>query len=423
MHRKKRIDQVKVTYRNHHWSLEETLRPWWRVTRWGILLDWCYPNMDYEHRLVKIARYTGVLLVSLLLFTMAVFHVFRLCAGVVTMTTLHSVVPHIVWCASFPIALVTHLCYVFNSKEYLTFFEDWSKFENQLALRNNHASVIPKLKKARLLTVVLSLTMKFGMISTLGYVVIFHYNTTYLLSYYQSLQDIFTLPVLSATHLICILIIFILKNLCETVPSLIFYHAGLEVRILQEEIQDLFLTFDPSSNCAKPYPLASNSSIFLAVKMRIRHISNSYENLRSLVARANSLFGLQIFLSYAMEFVVIGTLVYTNIYGFRENKIHKMLVYSIILIINLFDLVSCNLLTSKIFHASQHLRTVLASLLNRDWDSITKNERDILFALLDCLRSDPLAASPLGLFRVTPSILLNMTSLIMSYVIIMLQSK
>ena len=49
--------------------------------------------------------------------------------------------------------------------------------------------------------------------------------------------------------------------------------------------------------------------------------------------------------------------------------------------------------------------------------------RDIMLAFLNQVQQDELAACPLGLYKVTPSILLTILSLILSYVIVLIQTK
>jgi len=46
-----------------------------------------------------------------------------------------------------------------------------------------------------------------------------------------------------------------------------------------------------------------------------------------------------------------------------------------------------------------------------------------MLAFLNQVQQDELAACPLGLYKVTPSILLTILSLILSYVIVLIQTK
>lgn len=419
MYHKKRLSQIKVM-EPHFWSLKETLRPWWRITR-CILLDWCYPYSDYEHVFVRVARYVSIIFVCLLLFIMTGFQLYRLVHDALSMTTIHSGIPYLIWFASLPITISTHLYYLYYRQQYLSFFEDWSSFEKHIALRNSHQAIIPILKKTRIFTIGSKEILKIGMLVALTYFVFKCPDAPYLLSYYQSLRDVLTLPVLGLVYIVTIILLLVVKALNETVPTLVFYHAGLEVQILQEEVERLFTLLHPSTQRTNKLFNQINLSSHNLFAIQVRQIFSNYNHLRVLVDRANSLFGSLIFQGYGMEFLVICTMLYTVLYQFQTSP-ETVGVFFTVLLVNLYDLVFCTMLTSKVYRASENLRTVLATLLNRYWDSIARDERDILMVILGGLRTDPFAATPLGLYSVTPSILLTMASLVVTYVIIMLQS-
>lgn len=420
MRHNKRISNRIRMLRTHQWSLKETLRPWWRLTRWGILMDWCHPYSEHEHAFIQIVRRIAVFITSLLLFVMTIFEIVQFTLGVISMTTVHSVIPYVVWFTAFPTTLFLQLRYIIYSKEYLAFFADWNNFENQLALQNSHRDIKKLLTRTRTLTLVSTMT-KFGMVCALFYFILNYPESPFLLTYYKTLRNTLTFPVLVVIHLTCGFIMVISKVVGEVVPALIFYHAGVEVKILRDEIEHLFAIFDPSES--SPHAKKQTSSYLTSLfAVKVRQVLICYENIRKLVVRANSLFGALMFLSYAMEFIVICIMLYSFLYQLHSKP--EATGFSLFFTtIHLCDLVYCTTLTAKVYRASEHLRIVLSSLLNLHWDVIAKNERDILLVFLGCLRSDPLAAFPLGLFKITSSILLTMTSLTMSYVIIMLQSK
>lgn len=417
--------QSRVKAVGHHWCLKETLRPWWMLTRYGILLDWCIPFMDHEHALVKIVRYIGVITVGVFTFAMTGFQVFRLGIGISTSTSVHSVLPYLIWFASLPITIFTFLCYIVKRKQYLEFFKDWQKFEMKLVARNSHLCILGCLRRTRLPTIAMRIIVQLVMLAAIGFFIFSCPDVPFLLSYYTSLRDIFTLPVLGSIHIYSLAIIMVMKTLCEFVPSMIFYHVGLEVMVLQEEVENLFFILNPSVDSTNrddklAYQLTLNSNAIFASEVRL--VFGFYQCLRTLIERANSLFGLLMFQGYGLDFIVICTTLYSVLYDFQSAP-QMTIAYFTVMIIDTYDFVSCTLLTSKAYDTSEQLRSRLATSIYRYWDLIPKEERDILLTFLQCLRSDPLAANPLGLYRITPSILLTMASLIVSYVIIMLQSN
>lgn len=423
MQQKSHLSRVKDMM-PYNWCLRQTLRPYYAISR-VILMDWCFSYMNHEHGLVKFARYTSVVFVVLLLFGMTLFQVVSLVTGVMTMTSVHNVIPYVVWFVSLPITLLTQLDYLFYRKKYLAFFEEWSNFERQFALKNSHHVVVSALRKTRIVTLISRMVVKTGTMIALGYVVVFLPNAPFLLSHHQFFRDALTLPVLVTCHLVIILLILVLKTLGETVPALIFYHGGLEVLVLKKEVNQLFNMLNSPSNLSYSDKVlncrqTSSSSVLFSIK--VRQLMKNYENLKTLVTCANRLFGSLMFSLHSMEFIVICTMLYSVLYESRSYP-KNIGVFSTVLIVNIYDLVYSTLLTAKIYYASEDLRNQLSSSLNQYWDVTPKDERDILIKLLNCLQADPFAATPLDLYRVTPSVLLTMISLILSYVIIMLQSN
>lgn len=216
--------------------------------------------------------------------------------------------------------------------------------------------------------------------------------------------------------------VVVLASFCDSVSVLAFFHIALEVRVLLEEFERIFVILNPSSNNEKlPSQLLELNPNFLFVT-HLRQLFDDYETLRHFVKRSNSLFGALWFLNHCMRLSIICIMLYSVLYMFQSSP-EDAGIYLANLLTNVYELVICTLLTTKIYCASDQLRSVLTVLLTKYWDLIPNGERELVFFFIGRLQTDPLAATPLGLYNVTPSFLLTITSLTITYCVILLQSK
>lgn len=165
-----------------------------------------------------------------------------------------------------------------------------------------------------------------------------------------------------------------------------------------------------------------------------RHLWIRFENVSSMVGRANQLFGKLIVAGHGVSVFMICVLLYSALYNLVINETNNgsiMINYNVKMssfMINLgafvFRLVSCTLLSAKVHQKSLKFRDTLSKNLSQFWDVIPSVDRDVLVALNGRLQQrDTLTASPLDLYSINSSILLTILGLVASYVIILLQSK
>lgn len=402
-------------------SLKETLSPWWKLTRcFGILCNWCHRYEDNKYYLVNIIRYITIGVHLFVMLALTVFEFFRLAVTVFTMTSIHAIIPFFVWFVSFPVTLFSQFYYLYYRDDFLSFFEEWSDFEKELSLKISHHSVVSVFKKTKLKLYVTKFFITMGVLSGLTIVVTLSPEAPYLISYYPVVRDVLTVSVTGTIHIANLAVILLITSLCDAVPSIVFYHFGLEVRVLKEEIEQVFTVFKSSKKDYKLSTIGCNSTEIFSTKLR--QLWRYYEKIRKCVERANSLYGVLIFLNHGMKFFVILTMLYSV---FHQYKIFPEVaaINFAILMGNLFDFTYCTLLNAELYCASERLRAALGSLLSEHWDSIPKDERDVLVIFLSRLQTDPLAANPVGMYKVMPSILLTLISLTVSYVVILLQSN
>ena len=71
--------------------------------------------------------------------------------------------------------------------------------------------------------------------------------------------------------------------------------------------------------------------------------------------------------------------------------------------------------------AQEELKSSLVALLSQKWQLLCVDERSVLVAFQARLDSLKLAASPFNLYNVKPSNILSMVSLVITYVIVLIQ--
>jgi len=287
----------------------------------------------------------------------------------------------------------------FARSRFLSFFDDWLQLENELTRRNENPSPINWLRKFMLGSYFL---LGLGLIFGIYFTTKNQPDSSYLLSSYPSLRDWFTLPVLSAFHAISVLISWILLSLADLVPALIFTHAGLVLNSLNLEVEHHFSVGDYATG--------------------LRSTWLRYESLRRLTDKANGLFGWLIFTDYAVKFCMICVLCYSILSNFFNLDVDITIFYfgtfSFV-----FRLVSCNLLASRLHSESIRFKSTVSSLFSLNCHNMNGQEREMVGLFLGRLEQNPLGPQVLGVMEITPKILLTMTSLITSYVIVLLQSK
>ena len=117
-------------------TLEESLRPLWKLTYYsGILLDWCRP-MPNQNRLCKTICYAGISFSFSLLFSVVVFELIQLIFLIGDMPYIHAVIPNLVWFTPLVLAILTYFHYLRRRREFLIFFEDWKCLEKEFTNSN-----------------------------------------------------------------------------------------------------------------------------------------------------------------------------------------------------------------------------------------------------------------------------------------------
>jgi hypothetical protein len=214
------------------------------------------------------------------------------------------------------------------------------------------------------------------------------------------------------------LVIFF-QLLGELVPSYIYYHAGSIAVAIRKDIQELFQTTPYLSNGVAAVSFNTNNQ-FDEHKIHLHWFN--YVSLRNLVKEADHIFGSLMLIDYGMKFFMICMMTFSGLNEFRDCPLFEALAPLAMSAIYLLRLVTCVARKSHLFRSRELLQTALITSLNKNWFNLNAEQRKTLSSFQDQVERDQLTANPLGLFSVTPGILLTITSLSVSYIIILIQS-
>ena len=425
--RERSCTPLKVIQKNI--SLEEALSPLWKLTcRGGILLDWCRPVK--QSRPTFVLRCLVIALIFISMSCVTLFELVQLAIAITRMTSIHSIITNLIWFCTLPLSILTMLTYLMNRKEYLTFFRDWAKLEAEM-LAVQRYRIICKTKALHTAMYITYLILALISLLTVALDIFDNPGESHLLNDYPMLTNIVGPQVLLGTHLITIVYMWIFLSMTDFVPSFVFYHQGLALCRLEKDLTAVFEQLEAqqqneSNLIISCTPIVDKVDDKECFGLAVRHIWSRFEGLAVMVKRANHLFGHLIVAGHGVTLFMVCILLYSILYNLKNYADHEaaLISFTANLVSFAVRLVSCALITSKLHSKAIVLREGLAQSLNRHWDQIPIEDRNVLIAFLGRIQQDSVVvASPLGLYNITASILLSILGLIVSYVIVLLQSK
>ena len=174
---------------------------------------------------------------------------------------------------------------------------------------------------------------------------------------------------------------------------------------------------------------AEGSQSTKEVGERIKQIWCRFENLSSLVNRANKIFGPMIIINHGVSLFSLCCTVYSLFYWIQsQGKVDAATQYVpwqgllLYLLVLLPRIIFSIYLMSELKKRSNSLTGAVTKLLAFRCNFSGKEERCNIKAFLNRLQFAGLSACPGGFYHITPSVLLNLLSLTVSYTIILLQS-
>lgn len=381
-------------------TLEQSLRPLWMATYYGcVLLDWCRTIPD-KSRLSVIVHCVGI---SLSLLVVIVGFVFQFCQLSLEMmkenATIHSVIPNLIWSCNYPITLDISIGFLVLRPTLLSFFQDWSLMEQNLIPSQKYA----KLKRMHYIVYGIYASMLMFLFYGTFNIMLRDPEASFLLSHYPIFRETLTIPGVFAFHMVSGLLGWALTTLGNLVPAWTFYHAGKALRSLADEFEQNSSQINPASSVG-----------FQQIRLR-------YERVDNLVGRANRLFGWLIVTNHSVLFFMVCTLLYILLSTFRQPDHVTWISYFFGMMAFVVPLLVSTLMAAHLHISAGRLRLVVSIALNREILDPEESVRATHF--LSRMKESPLAARPLNLYDMKPSTLLTITSLTITYVIVLLQTK
>ena len=393
--------------------LDDSLRPFWMLLRFnGLHPDWC--GQHQRNRFFRSVRFIVTFVAVLLVST----NCLSLICVLFSSGDLYENRGRTLYLTS---GMLYGLQFMYRNivyrDEFLQFYSDWRKIEINIS---NDSSVAKKRRINKLLYVYF-----FGIV--LAYSI-----ATYFLNILQPIPSFYcifnaslseSMPIHLYAFIRAIIFYFyhIYVTLGEVVPTLFFYHVGCVVEDIQRELQETFFSIEMSSNnsaIAIDNTVNSHSTVQLRNVNTFQHVWEKYETVHGFVKRANQLLGASILCIDISAFLLMCSGFY---YALQNISIAEKLVFAVVRLIETLQFISLNHLMSYPTFAQEELKTSLAALLSQKWQLLCEDDRRFLVAFHTRLDSVKLAASPFKLYNVKMSNILSMVSLVITYVIVLIQ--
>ena len=307
--------------------------------------------------------------------------------------------------------------YMKYEDEFRQFYSDWREIEMNVF---NDASVAKKRKINKLLYIYF-----FGKLFTVPLTVYFLYLWVDFPSFCRIFDPSFSKAMTIYLYAFITAITFyfyrIYMTLGEVVPAVFFYHVGCVVEAFQKQLEETLFSSEMSSNDSDVIidnAVNSNSHVKFRNVNTFQYVWKKYETVYDFVNRANQLISASILCIDISAFVLMSTGIFNVL---QDVQIVEKLVFSVVRLIEILQFILLNRLMSHPSLAQEELKTSLATLLSQKWQLLCEDDRNLLVAFHTRLDSVKLAASPFNLYQVKPSNILSMLSLIVTYVIVLIQ--
>jgi hypothetical protein len=293
----------------------------------------------------------------------------------------------------------------------VAFFTDWRRMEIRFIMSNSKLD-FGNARQLRFYVICFLGIIYLGNWVGIGWFIMFRPNESYLLTHFEIIRINIGLPLVAVYHILVIVIGNIYVWHSDILPGFIFHNASLVLRSLELNTEQIFCVWNRDNKMPYGSPEFQN---------RMNGLCLRYEMISKLVNQANQLFGILMVVNHGSILLMICVMAYSMLYHIHVSPIDAVIFFSGFATFALLLTVG-HLLAAKLNSAALSFRSTLSSLMSRHSVHLTKTEFNVTFTFLVRLQEDQLAARPLNLYTVTASNLLTFTTLIISYVIVLLQS-
>lgn len=377
----------------------------------GILPDWC--GVIPKRKTIMRANLFAVFLNVCLLVIMVAYMFYQGYCAINESNSVHVSIPLLVWMFCCTVMTCTIIYLIFQHKEMIRFFSDWTSMEKTLPFIDQKSRKYEeKLKNRLYVMLIIYVVLTLVSIMTLPYVSM--QRTSYL--YQMELRQLFTDSALLVTQSLSCTCVLVINFMGEMVPALIHVHAAIIIRALEKQIKQGFgICFGYGS---KKADLLGKSLL----EERLLHTLTRYEEICQFIIRVNLLFGLPMFASHSsmLAYVILQTFsLLKNLSNI--NWLEFLVIFSNIPFLVFRVMVTVS--TSNIFStALPQFKSTLNKILIQHRAVLKNREYYFLKNFMLRLSANNVFVSPLSLYRTNRSLLLNMFSIFVTYNVIFIQS-
>ena len=401
-------------------------------------------------RLLRSIQQLMMTVVFLLLLVMSVFQLAQLALVLWRMNGVGELMPMIIWVTFFPLALMSQMFYTLKRPVLLRFFRRWEevhfRFENVTRhLTRAHCLPIPRMYLIYFLTVCVSVAMV--IVVLMDFPVLPFLPTTY-----EEVSKRFADVTICTFFAVGLFYAWNLSAASDLVPSIIYYHLALaleKVTLLLDEQQaasQIIPAVNPPTLKAMRTQVTEETELSAEdMALDIEDVESKpqllvtdqggrrknwqqawlyYEAVRNLLDETNSQFGLLLLLNHGALFFVASSMIFAILRWFRGMSWLLLLVYGLNAAGTIIRLSSTILLCSRLTATVQKLQSRIIQLVSSSWFTLLRpSERQFFTIFLIRTQDGGTVASPLGLYRITPAMLLTLGSLLVTYLVVLLQSS
>lgn len=355
-------------------------------------------------------------------------------------SNIHDIMPLVIWLIPGLLSIFSQLYYVIRVEDIAMYLKEWRTLEKAFHIK----SCVNKSLHMKLYLTYTIMTL--ASMAFIGYQVYKSPNNKFFISSIDEILEALSLGPIVAFHVYITFLIWICVSLSECVPGFIYLSASFGVSSLRREFTNLILS-QPSikqekdiyKNALSP-GLEKRASVFVTSEtfngtneptLSTRKIEEMFHRFRCIseaVDRANYLFGTPFLVAHGVFLFLICSLVYSILYylpeTFTDQKPDSFVgTHTINAAVLGFRFVAVSWVACELSTSVNELRSSLCFLIGENWSCIGKDERECIVFFLNTVTHSNLAARPRDLYSVTSSFFLSVLGIVLSYVIVLVQSK
>ncbi len=387
------------------------------------MFDWCRPMSAPKYLIMKILRLIAIFLAIVFNITLLMFETLFFIQTLSSNTDVTNLAVQFTAFVWLLMGFTTYLTLLLRHKKLMAFFQDFKNcltpLNNLSFIRNNKEKLKVGSKKYVALTYSLHIGVFLIMLIMSSSNVVRLLNKTSA----ENVKDFISILTYIIENLLPNMFYVwasFFTGLADIIPIFIYYNAAMVLELLNQQWKLLIIFILQRGKGRNNQQMTKNLKATSMLEQEIRGISRLYNSIVRLVCRADYLFGNFVIFSQLFSIFVICSVTPVVLKGFR-NPFYQ--IFPHVLVVFILRLVWPIFLASKLYTSAARLRaSVLSFQARADLNHFSASEEKSVNYLLTQLQDDKLAANPMGLYSITPSLFSTIFNTIATYFIILLQA-